>query len=73
MEYKTEFETRNDVKKMFVANGKALYFVPDGTGKYEFCNESPPAYAGGIIIGQAPLVQNLRALDTLYSVVSLPR
>lgn len=36
-------------------------------------NESPPAYAGGIIIGQAPLVQNLRALDTLYSVVSLPR
>ena len=36
-------------------------------------NESPPAYAGGIIIGQAPLVQNLRAPDTLYSVVSLPR
>ncbi len=39
MEYKTEFETRNDVKKMFVANGKALYFVPDGTGKYEFCSK----------------------------------
>lgn len=39
MEYKPEFETRNDVKKMFVANGKALYFVPDGTGKYEFCSK----------------------------------
>ncbi|MBR1600848.1 MAG: hypothetical protein IJ677_04645, partial [Alphaproteobacteria bacterium] len=39
MEYKTEFETRKDVKKMFVANGQALYFVPDGTGKYEFCSK----------------------------------
>ncbi|MBR1825684.1 MAG: hypothetical protein IJ770_03760 [Alphaproteobacteria bacterium] len=40
MEYKTEFETRKDVKKMFVANGIALYFVPDGTGKYEFCSKN---------------------------------
>ena len=39
MEYQSEFETRSDVKKMFVANGKALYFVPDGTGKYEFCSK----------------------------------
>lgn len=39
MEYKSEFETRDDVKKMFVANGKVLYFVPDGTGKYEFCSK----------------------------------
>lgn len=39
MEYKSEFETRDDVKKMFVASGKVLYFVPDGTGKYEFCSK----------------------------------
>ena len=24
---------------MFVTKGKALYFVPDGTGKYEFCSK----------------------------------
>ena len=39
MEYSKELETRNDVKKMFVANGKILCFVPDGTGKYEFCSK----------------------------------
>lgn len=36
MEYKSEFETRKDVKKVPVANGRTLYFVPDGTGKYKF-------------------------------------
>ena len=35
-------------------------------------NETPPACAGGIILGQAKLVLNLRVLDILYSVVSLP-
>lgn len=35
-------------------------------------NETPPAYAGGIILGQAKLVLNLRVLDILYSAVSLP-
>ena len=36
-------------------------------------HETPPAYAGGIILGQAKLVLNLHVLDTLYSAVSLPR
>ena len=35
-------------------------------------HETPPAYAGGIILGQAKLVLNLRVLDILYSAVSLP-
>lgn len=39
MEYKEEFETRKDVKKMLVSDGKTLCFVPDGTGKYEFCSK----------------------------------
>ena len=39
MEYRNEFETRKDVKKMFVADGKTLYFVPDENGKYEFCSK----------------------------------
>ena len=39
---------------------------------YKECDETPPAHAGGIILGQAKLVLNLRVLDILYSVVSLP-
>ena len=39
MEYRSELETRKDVKKMPVSDGKILYFVPDGTGKYEFCSK----------------------------------
>ena len=34
--------------------------------------KTPPACAGGIILGQAKLVINLRVPDILYSVVSPP-
>ena len=45
---------------------------PYQSGISYLIDETPPAYAGGIILGQAKLVLNLRVPDILYSVVSLP-
>ena len=49
-----------------------LLFFCTADYKQQNNNESPPAYADGIILGQTKLVLNLNILDTLYSIVSLP-
>ena len=63
----------NSNRLLFILSFIFLIFSLYRTSFFEYLiHETPPAYAGGIILGQAKLVLNLRVPDILYSVVSLP-